>query len=56
VKADISGAAKSFFPRTNRIGKTFYYIDYTVILCFGTTELKAQISWMEKVCLLRLSL
>ena len=30
-------------------GKTYYRLDYDVILIFGLTELKAQIGWLEKV-------
>ncbi|KDR69807.1 hypothetical protein GALMADRAFT_77195 [Galerina marginata CBS 339.88] len=38
-----------FSPKTGRTGKTYYQIDYEVILLFGLTELKAQIAWQEDV-------
>lgn len=34
-------------PQTAPSGAEFYRIDYDVVLLFGLTELKAQISWME---------
>lgn len=47
VYADTSKAAKTLFPQTAPSGAEFYRIDYDVVLLFGLTELKAQISWME---------
>ena len=39
--------------RQNSAGKTYYSLDYDVVLSFGLTELKAQVAWLEKVsCLL----
>jgi hypothetical protein len=40
--------------RQNSAGKTYYSVDYDVVLSFGLTELKAQVAWFnEKVsCLL----
>jgi hypothetical protein len=32
-------------------GKYYWQQDYSIILLFGMTELKAQLSWMEDVCL-----
>jgi hypothetical protein len=40
--------AKSLSPRSSRWG-TVYTLDYSVILHFGLTELKAQVSWEERV-------
>ncbi|KAI6046251.1 hypothetical protein EDC04DRAFT_2887938 [Pisolithus marmoratus] len=49
VYADTSKAAKNLSQQTTRSGDKFYRIDYEVVLLFGLTELKAQISWMEDV-------
>lgn len=35
---------------TSPQGKTYYRVEFKVILLFGLTELKAQISWLEDVC------
>ncbi|THU88822.1 hypothetical protein K435DRAFT_830475 [Dendrothele bispora CBS 962.96] len=32
-------------------GKTYYKLEFSVILSFGLTELKAQAAWIERVCL-----
>ncbi|KAI5982477.1 hypothetical protein EDD15DRAFT_2377772 [Pisolithus albus] len=47
VYADTSKAAKTLSPQISPSGAEFYRIDYDVVLLFGLTELKAQISWME---------
>lgn len=47
VDADTSKAAKKLSQQTALSGDKFYRIDYEVVLLFGLTELKAQISWME---------
>ena len=36
-------------PQQREDGKIYYRLDYEVILSFGLTELKAQISWKENV-------
>jgi len=33
-----------------RIVSTYYQLDYSIVMSFGLTELKAQIAWMENVC------
>jgi len=50
IFADTSNAATTLLPRTSPEGKTYYHIEFEVILLFGLTELKAQISWLEDVC------
>jgi len=47
IKADISHLPKT--PKKNPSGGTYYRIDYSVILLFGLTELKAQLCWNENV-------
>jgi len=47
IKADISHLPKT--PKINPSGGTYYRIDYSVILLFGLTELKAQLCWNENV-------
>ncbi|KIM58504.1 hypothetical protein SCLCIDRAFT_128105 [Scleroderma citrinum Foug A] len=50
ILADTSAAAAALLPKKSPEGKTYYHIDFDVILLFGLTELKAQISWLENVC------
>lgn len=50
ILADTSIAAAALLPKKSPEGETYYRIDYNVILLFGLTELKAQISWLENVC------
>lgn len=48
VQADTSKATESLRPKLGPDG--FYYsLSFDIILLFGLTELKAQISWMENV-------
>jgi len=49
IFADTSVAAAALLPKKSPEGKTYYCIDFDVILLFGLTELKAQISWLENV-------
>ncbi|KAF4620568.1 hypothetical protein D9613_001108 [Agrocybe pediades] len=35
-------------PKLNPSGKTYYEVDYEIVLLFGLTELKAQVAWKEK--------
>ena len=50
ILADTSVAAGALRPRQFE-EKTYYRLDYDVILLFGLTELKAQIGWLENVCI-----
>ncbi|PBK82153.1 hypothetical protein ARMGADRAFT_1019748 [Armillaria gallica] len=47
VTADTREAAKGLKLQRRPDGKGFFRLDYDVILLFGKTELKAQISWKE---------
>ncbi|KAL1700707.1 hypothetical protein EV121DRAFT_213598 [Schizophyllum commune] len=49
VPANASNAARNLSPIYNRHG-VYYKFNFDVILLFGLTELKAQISWLEHVC------
>ena len=49
IVGDLSVVARSLKPETNDDGKTFFRVRVDVILLFGLTELKAQLSWMENV-------
>ena len=49
VTADTSQMAKRLQARRNSNGAKYYHQSYSVVLLFGLTELKAQISWMEDV-------
>jgi hypothetical protein len=45
----MSEVASTLSSRQGKSGGCYYRQDFDVILLFGLTELKAQISWMEKV-------
>ena len=49
VVANPSKLAHSLRPRVAPDGSVHYRIKYDVILLFGLTELKAQISWKHEV-------
>jgi hypothetical protein len=49
VEADTSQMAKAMQPRRGLGGALFYEQIFSVVLLFGLTELKAQLSWMEDV-------
>ena len=49
VIAHTSKLVQSLPPQRAANGSTYYEMDYDVVLLFGLTELKAQISWMDKV-------
>jgi len=55
VRADTSKLARKLSPKRSKDGITYYAIDVKIILLFGLTELKAQVSWMEDVSQLLLS-
>lgn len=50
VTADTSRVARTMTLRRGVNHTQYYGLDYNIILMFGLTELKAQISWMENVC------
>lgn len=52
VTANTSKLIRSLEPQEADDGGVYYEVDYDIILLFGLTELKAQISWMHKVRLL----
>jgi hypothetical protein len=55
VIADTSTIARSLRPQQAPGGGDYYSLDFDVILLFGLTELKAQISWSDIVRLVILS-
>lgn len=50
VIANTSELAWSLEEQEAADGDVYYKIHYEVILLFGLTELKAQISWRHEVC------
>jgi hypothetical protein len=55
VIADTSTFARSLRPQQAPGGGDYYRLDFDVILLFGLTELKAQISWNDQVRLVIVS-
>lgn len=49
VKADMSQLASVLKPQHGRGGAIYYQHYFDIVLLFGLTELKAQISWTEHV-------
>ncbi len=49
VTADTHEAARGLILRRRVDGKSYYSFSFDVIILFGRTELKAQISWKENV-------
>ena len=49
VKADMSQLASVLKPQRGRGGAIYYQHYFDIVLLFGLTELKAQISWTEHV-------
>jgi len=49
VVADTRRVARSLSSRRGRTGRQFYSQEFSIVLLFGLTELKAQLSWMEEV-------
>ncbi|KAF7982970.1 hypothetical protein HWV62_24558 [Athelia sp. TMB] len=47
VEADTSRLAQSLEPHRGRDNLIFYRMDYSIVLLFGLTELKAQVCWLE---------
>ena len=49
VTANTSKITRTLLPQTAPDGSAYYEMEYDVILLFGLTELKAQISWVHQV-------
>ncbi|KAH7883407.1 hypothetical protein F5I97DRAFT_1981501 [Phlebopus sp. FC_14] len=49
VRADTSKLAKTLHAKHSTEGSIYYAIDIKVVLLFGLTELRAQVSWIENV-------
>ncbi|EGN92781.1 hypothetical protein SERLA73DRAFT_116909 [Serpula lacrymans var. lacrymans S7.3] len=49
VRADTSKVSKNLSPQKGFAGLQFYRQEFSIILMFGLTELKAQISWVADV-------
>ena len=49
VTANTSKITRTLLPQTAPDGGVYYEMEYDVILLFGLTELKAQISWVHQV-------
>ncbi|TFK36651.1 hypothetical protein BDQ12DRAFT_236216 [Crucibulum laeve] len=47
VRADLSPLSGSAEPKTNRNGKTYWTIVFSVEIHFGLTEFKARIKWVD---------
>ncbi|PBK62372.1 hypothetical protein ARMSODRAFT_604136 [Armillaria solidipes] len=48
VTANTQQATKTLKPQHRPDGRTFYKLDYDVVLLFGLTELQAYVSWKHK--------
>ena len=55
IVANTSKLVHSLQPEVAPDGGVYYELDCEVILLFGLTEFKAQISWMDKVRLVLVS-
>jgi hypothetical protein len=50
IHADLSELSRTLLPQKSVLDRSDYYqVDFEVIILFGLTELKAQISWKHKV-------
>lgn len=49
ITADMSEVTKTLSPLRGLTGKQYYSQAYNIVVLFGMTELKAQISWIENV-------
>lgn len=47
IRGDISDVLKGLQPEFSFTGRKYYSIEFEVILSFGLTELKAQLSWKD---------
>jgi hypothetical protein len=50
IVADLSVCAKELKPKIRDDGVPVFIVAIKVVMLFGLTEFKAQISWMENVC------
>ncbi|KAL1725512.1 hypothetical protein EV714DRAFT_221156 [Schizophyllum commune] len=50
VKADVTAAVSRLVPRRRADSRTYFQLEYEVVLLFGLTELKAQLRWFANVC------
>ncbi|KAG2353445.1 hypothetical protein BDR07DRAFT_1367118 [Suillus spraguei] len=49
IHADLDELSRTLRPKKSATGQSYYYqIDFDIIILFGHTELKAQISWEDK--------
>ncbi|KAG2063017.1 hypothetical protein BDR04DRAFT_1111856 [Suillus decipiens] len=49
IQADVDELSQTLRPKKSATGQSYYYqIDFDIIILFGQTELKAQISWEDK--------
>jgi len=48
VEADTKSIARSLKP-IHGVDGPYYVLNYDIVLTFGTTEMKAQVAWKEKV-------
>lgn len=49
VTADTRQATKSLVLHQGRNGKTYFSLNFDIIILFGRTEIKAQVCWIENV-------
>lgn len=49
ITANTQQIAKTLKPQYGLDGRTFYKLDYDVVLLFGLTELQAHVSWKYRV-------
>ncbi|KAF7970807.1 hypothetical protein HWV62_22812 [Athelia sp. TMB] len=47
IKGDTSMMSRALKARKSPEGVLFYQLDFSVVLLFGLTELKAQLAWVE---------
>jgi hypothetical protein len=52
VTADTSRIPKTMTARLSTSGNVYYQQQFSIVLLFGLTELKAQLRWMENVRIL----
>ncbi|PFH47026.1 hypothetical protein AMATHDRAFT_153146 [Amanita thiersii Skay4041] len=49
VSADVSNLIRSLKPIVSAHGKTYYLLNFSIVLLFGLTELDAEVAWTEDV-------
>ncbi|PFH47738.1 hypothetical protein AMATHDRAFT_151443 [Amanita thiersii Skay4041] len=55
VTADVSNLIRSLKPIVSSHGKTYYVLNFSIVLLFGLTELYAEVAWTENVSNLMVS-